>query len=196
MIWYVVSALIIVCGVALDQITKAVVVSNIELYGSVKVIPGFIRFYRTENTGGAFSMLNQHPVILMIFTLIAMGIVAFLLIKFIRRHPLLTVTLSMILAGGIGNLIDRVFSGKVVDFIEFDFLFFGFFRFAVFNVADIFVTVGAVCLAVYIIAFEPKVEKRIREKKAEAEAVPEAVDSSDVPSGAEEEPSGDKNDGE
>ena len=102
----------------------------------------------------------------------------------------------MIVSGAFGNLIDRVFSGKVVDFIEFDFLFFGFFRFAVFNVADIFVTVGAVCLAVYIIAFEPKVEKRIREKKAEAEAVPEPGAGSDVPSGAEEEPSGDKNDGE
>lgn len=160
---------ILLGSIALDQITKAIVVSHMDMYEEVKVLPGIIRFYRTENTGAAFSMLNDQPWILMVVTLIAMGAVAFLLIKFFKRHPLLTVSLSMILGGGIGNLIDRTLNGKVVDFIDFDFLFFGFFKFAVFNVADIFVTCGAACLAVYILFFEGKVEKREKELKAAEE---------------------------
>ena len=172
MIWYIVAALIVAAAVALDRISKALVVAGMELSEEVKIIPGVIRFYRTENTGAAFSMLNDHPWLLMVFTLIAMGIVAFLLIRYAKRHPLLTVSLSMILGGGISNLIDRIASGKVVDFIDFDFLFFGFFRFAVFNVADIFVTCGAVCLAVYIIGFEPKVERKLRAEKEKAGSMP------------------------
>lgn len=160
MIW--VAIAILAGSVALDQITKALVVSRMDLYESVPVLPGFIRFYRTENTGAAFSLLKDNPWVLMVFTLIAMGVVGFMLVKFFKRHPLLTVSLSMILGGGISNLIDRVAAGKVVDFIDFDFLFFGFFDFAVFNVADIFVTCGALCLAVYILAVEPKVEKKLR----------------------------------
>ena len=164
MIWI---ALAILAGsVALDQITKAIVVSRMELYEEVPFLPGFIRFYRTENTGAAFSLLKDNPWILMVFTVIAMGIVGFMLVKFFKRHPLLTVSLCMILGGGISNLIDRIIAGKVVDFIDFDFLFFGFFDFAVFNVADIFVTCGALCLAVYILAIEPKVEKKLRAAKA------------------------------
>ncbi len=164
MIWIAIA--ILVGSVALDQITKAIVVSRMELYEEVPFLPGFIRFYRTENTGAAFSLLKDNPWILMIFTLIAMGVVGFMLVKFFKRHPLLTVSLCMILGGGISNLIDRVIAGKVVDFIDFDFLFFGFFDFAVFNVADMFVTCGALCLAVYILAIEPKVEKKLRAAKA------------------------------
>ena len=164
MIWIAIT--ILAGSVALDQITKAIVVSRMELYEEVPFLPGFIRFYRTENTGAAFSLLKDNPWILMIFTLIAMGVVGFMLVKFFKRHPLLTVSLCMILGGGISNLIDRIIAGKVVDFIDFDFLFFGFFDFAVFNVADIFVTCGALCLAVYILAIEPKVEKKLRAAKA------------------------------
>ncbi|MBP5230921.1 MAG: signal peptidase II [Clostridia bacterium] len=164
------AAAVIAAVILLDRVTKAVVAAHMALYEEVPVLPGFIRFYRTENTGAAFSMLKDHPWVLMVFTLIAMGVVGFLLFRFLKRHPLLTVSLSMILGGGISNLIDRIAYGKVLDFIDFDFKFFGFFRFAVFNVADIFVTCGAVCLAVYIIAFEPKVEKRLRAQKAAEQA--------------------------
>ena len=164
MIWIAIA--ILAGSVALDQITKAIVVSRMELYEEVPFLPGFIRFYRTENTGAAFSLLKDNPWILMIFTLIAMGVVGFMLVKFFKRHPLLTVSLCMILGGGISNLIDRIVAGKVVDFIDFDFLFFGFFDFAVFNVADMFVTCGALCLAVYILAIEPKVEKKLRAAEA------------------------------
>ena len=168
MIWIAVA---IVAGVvALDQISKAIVVANMDMYEAVPFLPGFLRFYRTENTGAAFSMLNDQPWLLMVLTVAAMGAVGFLLVKFIRRHPLLTVSLSMVLGGGISNLADRIISGKVVDFIDFDFLFFGFFRFAVFNVADIFVTCGAVALVVYIIAFEPKADRKHRAGKPAPQA--------------------------
>ncbi len=142
-------------SVALDQITKAIVVSHMTLHQEVPFLPGFMRFYYTENSGAAFSMLSEHPWVFMVFSVIAMAVIVYLLFRFYRRHPLLAVSLAMVLGGGIGNMIDRVLNGYVVDFLDFQFV-----HFAVFNVADIFVTCGSIALAVYIIAVEPRLEKR------------------------------------
>ena len=87
-----------------------------------------------------------------------------MLIKEYRRHPLMNLSLGMVLGGGIGNMIDRIRLGYVVDFFHTDFI-----DFAVFNVADCFITVGAVLLAVYVIFFEPRVEKKLQAEKKAAE---------------------------
>ena len=153
---------IVVGSVALDQITKAIVVSHMELFEEIAFLPGFLRLYYTENTGAAFSMLSGHRWVFLLFSLIAMGVIVWLLFKYYRRHPLLAVSLASVLGGGIGNLIDRTLQGSVVDFLDFQFV-----NFAVFNVADIFVTCGSVALAVYIIFVEPRVEKRLNAQKEE-----------------------------
>lgn len=160
---------IVVGSVALDQITKAIVVANMELFQELPFLPGFLRLYYTENTGAAFSMLSNHRWVFLLFSIVAMGVIVWLLAKYHRRHPLLAISLASVLGGGIGNLIDRTLHGSVVDFLDFQFV-----NFAVFNVADIFVTCGSVALAVYIIFVEPRVEKRLK-----ADAVASAEEPSD-----------------
>ena len=157
-------------SVILDQLTKAIVVSQMALYEEVPFLPGLIRFYHTRNTGAAFSMFSDNRWVFMVFSVIAMMIMTYLLVKFHGRHWLLSVSLAAVLGGGIGNMIDRVLSGYVVDFLDFQFM-----KFAVFNVADIFVTCGSVALAVYILFLEPKVEKRLQEQKEAASAAEEGT---------------------
>lgn len=155
------AAIIAVFAVIADQISKYIVVQNMEYKGEIPFINGFMSFYHTRNTGAAFSMLSDSPWVFMVFSALAMAIIIFLLVKEYRRHVLLNISLAMILGGGIGNMIDRVRLGYVVDFFRFDFV-----DFAIFNVADCFITVGAVLMGVYIIFFDAKVEKRIKAEKA------------------------------
>lgn len=156
-------------AVIADQITKYIVVENIELRGTVSFIPGFMSFYHTRNTGAAFSMFSDQRWVFMVFSFISMGLIIFILIKEYKRHTLLNIALAMVLGGGIGNMIDRIRLEYVVDFFKTEFM-----DFAVFNVADCFITVGAVLLGVYVIFFEPKVEKRLKAEK-EALAAASAV---------------------
>ncbi len=157
------AAVIAVLAIVADQITKYIVVANIEYKGSVPFIPGFMSFFHTRNTGAAFSMFSDQRWVYMVFSFISMALIIYMLIREYKRHKLLNIALAMVLGGGIGNMIDRIRLGYVVDFFKTEFM-----DFAVFNVADCFITVGAVLLGVYVIFFEPKVEKRL---KAEKEAL-------------------------
>ena len=95
----------------------------------------------------------------MVMSFVSMIIITALLVKEYKRHKLMTVSLAMVLGGGIGNMIDRVRLGYVVDFFKTEFI-----DFAIFNVADCFVTVGAILLAVYVIFYEPKVDAELKAK--------------------------------
>ena len=165
------AAIIAVAAVILDQITKYFVVRGIELYETKPFIPGVMSLYHTRNTGAAFSMLSDHRWVFMVFSVISMGLIIFLLAKEYKRHMLMNISLGMILGGGIDNMIDRVRLGYVVDFFQTDFM-----EFAIFNVADCFITVGAVLLAVYVLFFEPKVERRLAEEQKAAEAVEAGIE--------------------
>lgn len=154
------AAVITAVAVLLDQISKSIVVNGLPLYGEARFIPGVLSFYHTRNTGAAFSMLSDRRWVFMLLSCVAIVAITVMLYFWRSRHVLLTVSLSMILGGGIGNMIDRIVNGYVTDFFRVDFV-----DFAVFNVADSFITVGAVLLGVYIIFFEPKVERRIAESK-------------------------------
>ncbi len=159
------AAIIAIIAVIADQATKLIVVHNIEYKGSAPFIPGFMRFFHTRNTGGGWSMLNGggwERFLLISVSLIAMGAVLFILIKYYKRHVLLNISLAMVLGGAVGNMIDRFRLGYVVDFLDTEFI-----RFPTFNIADCFITVGAILLGVYIIFFDSKAEKRL---KAENEA--------------------------
>ena len=170
------AAVIAVLAIVADQITKYIVVANIEYKGSVPFIPGFMSFFHTRNTGAAFSMFSDQRWVFMVFSFISMGLIIYMLIREYKRHRLLNVALAMVLGGGIGNMIDRIRFGYVVDFFKTEFM-----DFAVFNVADCFITVGAVLLGVYVIFFEPKVEKRLKAEKAAlaAEAASVATESAE-----------------
>ena len=154
------AAVITAVAVLLDQISKSIVVNGLPLYGEARFIPGVLSFYHTRTTGAAFSMLSDRRWVFMLLSCVAIVAITVMLYFWRSRHVLLTVSLSMILGGGIGNMIDRIVNGYVTDFFRVDFV-----DFAVFNVADSFITVGAVLLGVYIIFFEPKVERRLAESK-------------------------------
>jgi len=131
-----------------DQVTKAMVVSYFEdTGGTVTVIKGVFSFCFVENDGAGFSILAGNTIFLICFTAIAMVLVVYLLISGKFKHPLTDMGFCLVLSGGLGNFIDRVFrDGLVVDFIKTDFM-----DFPVFNVADICVTVGAGLLLLYFL---------------------------------------------
>lgn len=142
MIW----ALIIIAGFALDRISKVWVLNS--LVGKpITVIKDFFLLRHLENEGAAFSILQGKTIFLIIMTSLVSLVLLYILIKY--KHRLLRTSLSMILAGALGNLFDRIFrEGRVVDFIEFHF---GSYYFPSFNVADMLVVCGTILLAVYIL---------------------------------------------
>ena len=133
--------------VALDQYTKYLTVANIALYADVPLIPGFLGLTYVRNTGAAFSSFQGQQ---WLFALI-FGVLTVLLIRELRKNslgflPFERWCIVAIWAGGLGNMIDRVRLGYVVDMIEVEFI-----RFPVFNVADSFITCGCVLLIAHLI---------------------------------------------
>ena len=134
--------LIVLCVVALDQVSKLLIVAK--LYDiSVTVIPHILRFTYVENEGMAFGLLAEHRWVFLVLSVVGIGAVGYYLYRF-AETKLARVSLSLVIGGGIGNMIDRVFRGFVVDFIDFYFLPFWIW---VFNIADAAVCVGAALFA-------------------------------------------------
>ncbi len=133
-------------------------------HGPVVLIRGVIGLRYTENTGAAFSMLSKHTWILIVFTVIAVAILLYLLYKNKDRSRLMKAALVLIVAGGLGNLYDRIFQGYVVDYIEVL-----LFRYAIFNFADCLVCVGAALLLIYLIFFDRDEPKKEEQEKEPAE---------------------------
>ena len=135
--------------VALDQITKAMTVANIPLYSRVPFFSGLFHFTYVQNTGAAFSsFLGQQWLFALIF-----AVFTALLIFEMKKNTMgfkgfERWCLVAIWAGGLGNMIDRVRLGYVVDMIEVEFI-----RFPVFNVADCFITCGCVLLIAHLVLF-------------------------------------------
>ena len=162
------AAVIVILTVALDQLSKTLVVSRMEFeQGSIKVLGDLLVFYRTENDGAAFGMLSNARWVFIVFSLVAIAAGIYCVIKYNKRHVLLTVSVSMLLGGGIGNMIDRLFrTGVECEYAVVDFLYSSLMPWFYFNLADAFITVGAVILCVYMLFFESKVEKRAAAQKA------------------------------
>lgn len=140
------TVIIIALLVAVDQIIKLIVLKYLEPVESVTVIKNFLSLTYVENTGAAFGSFSEYTDLLSIFTAIVLVVGLIYLLTGKIKSKIIYATATMILAGGMGNLIDRLFRGFVVDYIEPLFV-----NFAVFNFADILVTVGASILIVYMI---------------------------------------------
>ena len=142
--------------VVIDQISKYLVTSQLNLAESLEILP-FLNFTLILNTGIAFSMFDDGGIsgrwILVSLTSIAVSYVAYILIKEKNLHTLEILPLVLILSGGFGNLIDRVFFGYVIDFIH---VFYGIYSFYVFNLADSFITLGVVIYLYYLIFLDTK----------------------------------------
>ena len=139
--------------VALDQLVKYLVMTNIPLGEHVPFIPYILDLTYVTNTGAAFSIFSEHTWALAIVSLVISIILAAALWKGLFRHPLGRLTLTLLLAGAVGNFIDRAFRGFVVDMFNVLFM-----RFAVFNVADVCVVVGGVAAGLYYLFLMDKLE--------------------------------------
>lgn len=151
----------IIVLVAIDQIIKLVVSHNIALYDSISVIAvGDKKIFNLThilNDGAGWSIFSGKTTFLIILTSVFIVAAIIYMIKFAQRNILLLSSLSLIIAGGIGNLIDRVFrGGSVIDYIEAKFI-----NFPIFNFADICVVFGAIMLFVYVIFFEKPKNKEL-----------------------------------
>lgn len=154
--------IIAVLSVAVDFISKVIVSSNMELYGTAPFLPGIIEFRYIRNTGAAWGMFSDSRWVFMVLTAIAIIAIPFFLYKFGKVHKLFGISLSLIWGGAIGNMIDRVFYGSVVDFINFQFV-----DFPVFNIADCCVTIGAAMMLVYVIFFDKTLFRDSKKKEEE-----------------------------
>ena len=149
--------------VLLDRWTKYIVARRIGLYQHIQIIPGFFRLTHTENTGAAFSLFADsnspwRTDMLIAFSVLALVVVSILLWKNHHAHLLTGVALSLILGGAIGNLWDRVVSGRVVDFLLF---YVKQYQWPVFNLADSAIVVGAALLVLEIIFGQEKAASKI-----------------------------------
>ena len=139
-----------------DQISKSLVKSTMTLYDVIPVIPGFFQLNYITNKGMAFGI--NLPVSISFFSGISLIITCFLVwILWCERknNLLMRISLALILGGAIGNLIDRILFGEVIDF--FDFMV-GDFHWYIFNIADSAVTVGIILMLFYSFLFKPKVQ--------------------------------------
>jgi signal peptidase II len=145
----------IIAGVVvlLDQLSKWIVLETIPLYTRIEVIPGFFNLIHIRNPGGAFGFMaaNASPVRHWLF-LIAIALAMAMIIYFYRQTPrayrFLGVALALIFGGAVGNLIDRLRFGEVIDFLD---VYIGQLHWPAFNVADSAVTVGVVIFIIHIV---------------------------------------------
>lgn len=155
--------IIIVAAVIADQATKLLVVNFLDRDDPFVIIEGVFRFTYVENRGAAFGSFDEHRWVFMIISTLGILALAFYLWKFPPDSKIACAALSMIIGGGIGNMIDRVALGYVVDFI--DFYAFPELWIWVFNVADAFVCVGAGILLVWCVYAFVKESKEEKKKK-------------------------------
>ncbi len=149
----IIAFVIIIVLAAVDQLLKAAVVAYLQPVGTITVIPGLLEWKYVENRGAAFGILADQRWIFMALTVIVIVAAGLYLLSRRCKSPFLAVSLSLVIAGGVGNLIDRVVLGYVIDYIYVTFFPF------IFNFADCCVCIGAVLFLIYILFLEGKGKK-------------------------------------
>ena len=150
--WYMILLALCIGG---DQLLKWWVTSHLEVGQSAAFLPGIVRLTRLHNTGAAWSSFSGKTGLLAAVTIVLMLVVAWLLVKRIVRHPLGVTAGVLVLGGGIGNVIDRVCRGYVVDMLDLQFV-----DYPIFNLADCFVVIGVVLGAAYYLWCYDKYDKK------------------------------------
>lgn len=173
-VWYMV---ITTFTLALDQLTKYWAATQLQRREDIDVIPGFFRLSYTENSGIAFGIGSDSDWrwALVAISTIAILIVIFYMMRTPNANSLLLWSLALLAAGIGGNLVDRVRTGRVIDFIEF---YYKDYQFPVFNVADTAITIGAGLMAIDLFASSARERATVREQGEsliiEAESGPES----------------------
>ncbi|MGE7365883.1 signal peptidase II [Desemzia incerta] len=153
-LYYLLAAVLI----AIDQMVKWKIVQNFSLYDELEVIPEFFSLYYIQNRGAAWGILPGRMGFFFIITILIVGYLIYTFHNLPQKSILSGISFSFILAGALGNFIDRMRLGYVIDMFRFDFI-----DFPIFNVADVFLTIGVGTLMVYLLFFEK--EEGIASKK-------------------------------
>ena len=135
----------------LDQWTKSLIIQKLLLYQKVEVIQGFFNILHVRNTGGAFGIFGGDKgglgsILFVVVSLVAIGVIVILFIRIKEDEKTLALSFSLILSGAIGNLIDRLRYGEVIDFLDF---YLSSTHWPTFNVAD-----SAICIGIGLMALE------------------------------------------
>ena len=139
--------------VILDQVTKALVINFFNLYDSVALLP-IINLTFVVNYGFAFGLLNNPSLNQILVSLVILAIIIYFLYLLIKtQDKIFQLTLTLILAGALGNFVDRIFRGFVIDFID---IYIGKYHWPAFNIADSCITVGFVVLMINILFLNKK----------------------------------------
>ena len=149
-----VSLAVIAVLTVIDRLTKYAAVHTVKVNGPKEFLFGLFRFRYVENTGAAFSAFSDSTTVLTVVTVIVLAVCLFILLGRKVKPMFVNVCLLLVVAGGIGNVIDRVLYGYVVDFIEPLFI-----DFAVFNFADCCVVIGTGLMILYVLLDERKAKK-------------------------------------
>ena len=144
------SLVLVLLFIFLDQITKKLAIAHLMNKDDIILIPKVLQLHYLENTGAAFSLLEGQQVLFAIITPILLLFLAYLLFRMpqVKKYTLLNYIIVFIIAGAIGNYIDRITNNYVVDFIYFSLI-----NFPVFNVADIYVTCSVIALFLVILFY-------------------------------------------
>lgn len=142
--------ILIVVIIAFDQLIKKIVVSQMNLHETIPIFQNIFHITYIQNRGAAFSLLEGYSAVLILFpAVVIIAAFIFMVVKGKTLHKLLAISISFVIAGGAGNLIDRVLLGYVVDYFDFR-------VFPIFNIADIFVCIGCGLLIIYVLFVDGK----------------------------------------
>lgn len=159
MIWF----LIVVLVVIMDQLTKYLIIKNIEFGDSITMIDRFFYIAHWRNKGAAWGIMQDWRIFFIITTFVVSAILIYYMLK--NDNKFLRLAISLILGGAFGNFIDRVFrGGEVVDFLDF---YIGSYHFPTFNVADSFICIGTLLLAIYMFFIYKEKENEIEVERQE-----------------------------
>lgn len=164
MVMVIIASFCALAIIGIDQFTKHYIVSNYVLGETHNFIDGLLNVVFVENRGAAWGVFQGRTWLLLAITLIVMAICIVILVKFGFKQKLLLWSMCLVLSGGLGNMIDRVFrQGVVIDFLQFDF----WQSFPVFNIADCAIVIGAGMLALYFLIDTVKDFKQKKSVKSE-----------------------------
>lgn len=149
LLYYVIAVAVI----AVDQLTKYLVVIQMEQGQSIELISGFLYLTSHRNAGAAFGILQGQMWLFYIATVIVVGVIVYMIITQAKESRFFGISLGLVLGGAIGNFIDRLLEGEVVDFID---VFIFTYNFPIFNVADSALVIGVGMMMIYFILEEKR----------------------------------------
>jgi len=142
--------LIVAFITGLDQFVKIVIINQLDLFDKISVIPGILDITHIRNDGAAYNLFSQMPIILIVMpALVMLAGLIYIGATYRKSNSLLMVAIAMVIGGGLGNLVDRISKGYVVDYLDIHFI-------PVFNVADICICIGCGLLFIYLIFIDGK----------------------------------------